>query len=819
MPLYICIITIVVLIVVIGANNNEKNNLYEENKRLKNQLYDLKHPKEQESDSKEIKPQEQQGSTGQNVDANPTVNPEPVKETSKAKSYSEPVPQYAVETKSDANSTKNNVILITGAIFIILAAIVFLGSTWNVISSPIKSLIMFLFIFIFLGASYIAEKKFNLVKTGKTFFYIAMAYIPILFTSLWVFGIIKDLFDEALINSFAYFSGVFLITGIIYYAFSRIKKSRVLFYLSVVSGLFAVVCFALIFTKDEVLVNVAICLYSLLVTLIAILSNKLDDYDIKLALKIMFWLSFVSSFFVYSMLVSRGESSLNIYKYSNYYYLCSLLSIVANSLLIYLRVENKNIYVITYLISIYSTILYPIVGMKINLNMEYLLLLGTLLTIGISSLNENQILKKNEKSSLLVPVNIGITLIYLALIFLLGFVGTIFAGIPSYLLPVLCVINVAYLFIQYSHNKGYIVYKYLCYIYSYFAVYSFMNMFKVSFEIISILIMLWTIVLYLLETRFKQYRDDGSEAFFVVMQSLSYLMLSAVNTIVSLSFGLFSATVLFVLNILKKENKYLRIAPMAGALLIIGNIGNQPFEFCLTIRLIYGLLLTGYTIYNRKVSAETIFAGIGILMLASLFDNVYIRLAIMLLWEVICLIFVESEKHKDVFKGLIYITSLSLYINYINTTWLKEWSSAFKIPIVLVALLYLKTIIKKHVKDIQDRDLIDYLTLGLIYISSLVSYSSEYDGMIFCLFVLLLLIYCYQRKHGAIFITSTIALIINALFLTRMFWASIPWWGYLLLIGIVLIGFAIRNESKENKGLKDVGSKIKQIKENIDNKG
>ena len=47
--------------------------------------------------------------------------------------------------------------------------------------------------------------------------------------------------------------------------------------------------------------------------------------------------------------------------------------------------------------------------------------------------------------------------------------------------------------------------------------------------------------------------------------------------------------------------------------------------------------------------------------------------------------------------------------------------------------------------------------------------------------------------------------------LTRMFWLSIPWWVYLLLVGSILIGFAIRNEMVEKKDSNKIKDFMKKL--------
>ena len=61
-------------------------------------------------------------------------------------------------------------------------------------------------------------------------------------------------------------------------------------------------------------------------------------------------------------------------------------------------------------------------------------------------------------------------------------------------------------------------------------------------------------------------------------------------------------------------------------------------------------------------------------------------------------------------------------------------------------------------------------------------------------------------------------ILINIFALTRKFWFSVPWWVYLLVVGSVLIGFAVKNEANENKSIsKGIVDNIKSIRDKIDN--
>ena len=55
------------------------------------------------------------------------------------------------------------------------------------------------------------------------------------------------------------------------------------------------------------------------------------------------------------------------------------------------------------------------------------------------------------------------------------------------------------------------------------------------------------------------------------------------------------------------------------------------------------------------------------------------------------------------------------------------------------------------------------------------------------------------------------------IYLTKGFWTLLPWWLYLLGIGSVLIGTAVRNEAKEKTEKINVGKMIDNVIDKIEN--
>ena len=146
--------------------------------------------------------------------------------------------------------TKNTTILIVGAILIVLAAIVFLMSTWNTVSNVIKTVVLVLLIGVFLGASKIAKDEFKLEKASNTFFYLAMAYIPICLISCSIFGLFGHRLSIYGEGRYTYLAMSMVFTAGIYYLNYKIRKSEVLLVGSILTQVCSVILFGLIFSTE-----------------------------------------------------------------------------------------------------------------------------------------------------------------------------------------------------------------------------------------------------------------------------------------------------------------------------------------------------------------------------------------------------------------------------------------------------------------------------------------------------------------------------------------------------------------------------------------
>lgn len=166
-------IILVILIISLEDKNSQYKKLLEENRKLKekleanNEIIAKKEIPKEQIIQQETK-QEKQQALEQYIKEQ--------KEQQQALSQrfiEEPKQQQERENEKKARKEKeqkNIAILVTGAICIVLSAIVFLMSTWNTIPNILKTVVLSLLTLVFFGGSYIAKEKFELDKASQTFF-------------------------------------------------------------------------------------------------------------------------------------------------------------------------------------------------------------------------------------------------------------------------------------------------------------------------------------------------------------------------------------------------------------------------------------------------------------------------------------------------------------------------------------------------------------------------------------------------------------------------------------------------------------------------
>ena len=184
-----------------------------------------------------------------------------------------------VKPKKSKEETKNNFILMTGAFLIVLAAIVFLTSMWDTIGDIFKVGILTLLVGVFFGISKVAKGVFKLPNTSNTFFYIAMAYIPVLALAIYLINISSGYIQTSQQQNIFWLIAC-LIMGTIYGIISLKSIRRPLFVGSMIMQILAVIFGTLIYTDwiENILITIGI--YNLILTFVNLFIKQKKFCDI-----------------------------------------------------------------------------------------------------------------------------------------------------------------------------------------------------------------------------------------------------------------------------------------------------------------------------------------------------------------------------------------------------------------------------------------------------------------------------------------------------------------------------------------------------------
>ena len=757
------IIVIIILVAILYDADQKNKELTKRVNQLEKQLKEKRENDENVETLNYIQNKEESLSHVQNTVDSSTINK---------------IQKVQVQTKKyNSEDAKNNAILITGSIFIVLAAIIFLTSTWRIIPSVIKTTVLIALVGVFLGASSIAKKVFNLKQTSKAFYFIAMAYIPICLASISIFGLIGNYLSISGEGKYIYLYLASIVLSLIYYTEYYRNKYKSMYILNLIAQVFSVLFGMLILNATAIYTCIAILIYNILLVFVA--KDKVTNILSKI------------------LVISVGTLSIfiDLANGISWAMVVALLAIIT-TMVIYGKREKYNKETYTG-ISLFLIIITGYIVL-INLNLKYFAYVIYALSIFAFSFT-NVLKEKNIVSELKVIGCLSITITYL---YLLVFKYTEF--INNVLLFALSLGILLFAFIKENDKDFKILFK----IYSVIMLYILMFSLTYLLDIKELRIYIPTIVTLLLmfiEVACEKIRGISTNILLSISESISFITLCFVNKIIALPIMIvFSLCILVINNFITKKHQAFDIIPLMGLLIKIINVNIDiiPNELILGV---ISLFTLGVSIYKVKLNMYT---GISALYLLSAFtyiNNVYINCIFFILWNVMNWIMIEEIKAKDIFKFLALSGIVYLYIHTVGDLNI-EYNSIKYIILPIYAIVIFRTILNKYIKDISP---LEVCLLSIIFLYALIKYTSEVDGMIFSLGIISLIIYGYNQKIGTIFLTSLVAIIINVFVLTREFWISIPWWLYMLTIGIILISFAIYNEKNKNNN-KELIKKVKE---------
>ena len=323
--------------------------------------------------------------------------------------------------------------------------------------------------------------------------------------------------------------------------------------------------------------------------------------------------------------------------------------------------------------------------------------------------------------------------------------------------------------------------------------------------------LLLSLIVILLESYINKLNDDFSSIFIMFLEAIAYILLFAINPEARIVIA-FLYTIVIYMNALM--NKQMAIIPIAGLaiILIFTDLDSSILNI---LKLVYIIMVSVITFKKPKLSIETLFSGI---MLISFLNNYKLDsiTGISITWALYNYVFSKNEKESEIFRFMTYAFGLALYCSLIyETEFFGEYKSVYFMGITVFAAIVSRTIFSKHMSK-DSIDGLEYLIFSFIYLAAIIYYADEFDGMIFVVFLAVVTGFSFYWKDGKIFVTSIGAIIVNVLLLTRDFWFTIPWWMYLMGLGIGLLAFAITNEKRANIRKTNNKNFIERIKDKVE---
>ena len=637
-------------------------------------------------------------------------------------------PIIETKPKYSDKEIKNSSILIVGSILVVLSALIFLTTTWDVTNNIVKTMMLFAMLLVFYVASYIA-RKINLNQTYKAFHYITLAYIPINLLSLWVFKLIGEYLSIDGEGALLYLSICSFIVSSIYYVDSKRRESKPIGIASILLLLLGV-----IFIDMKLEVRFETYVFSImLVGIVLTLLHKLKYYYISESLNII-GLNIILFGLLYIHVI--GSLAVLIFDHAIF------LSIVNTMLLMYLMYySSKN----TNTLKIYGSI-YPLFVFLAFLNLsglieqvflkEIIMLSSFVLVCAYDLINNEKI-----KNSTYYEV-MGASLI----LYLFTHVEN---SIPSYTV-ILSFLIISILFNLYDEEKK--PYKmYFISTLTYLLLLDFVNYYDLSMLFMGyITLAIISLVMLLKNKRFDPFRIIGYIVMFLITLSFDFGSIASV-----LLLELFTIiTLIYSINNNDKFNRvvsYIYLNISTFHLIELLDLSSS-FDYILAIPLcnalifIFELLLKNE---NSQLDKKLLYVDYALSSLILVLKNTeVIHLLLQIITTVLFYYYCKNNNENEKYKYVLYLvfipfifmgsTLLINGINYMNVISL--------IVIAIFAFMNYKTKDNKFtifyfVYLILNACVFDnnkYLILSLFAVGSLINYilrsDKERDFFAACLY-------------------------------------------------------------------------------------
>ena len=138
-------------------------------------------------------------------------------------------PPVRIKRVVDPEFRKIDILLKLGVGMVFISGILFATTSWEFVSDAAKSIALLLFGSIFLGLSYLSERKFNLYKSSYMYWILSMSFYFLSVVALLYFNVFGHLSYEGVDFKLAYAITCFTAAGLCYATYLKFPKEYLLY--------------------------------------------------------------------------------------------------------------------------------------------------------------------------------------------------------------------------------------------------------------------------------------------------------------------------------------------------------------------------------------------------------------------------------------------------------------------------------------------------------------------------------------------------------------------------------------------------------------
>jgi hypothetical protein len=238
---------------------------------------------------------------------------------------------------------------------------------------------------------------------------------------------------------------------------------------------------------------------------------------------------------------------------------------------------------------------------------------------------------------------------------------------------------------------------------------------------------------------------------------------------------------------------------MIGAYLIL-SLDNRA-----VVDLIFGVLSVIYlfaSISIEEFNRYSIFSLVTLIVLwMDLEITAYVLWSLILIWGVVHYI-CKPKDNNEIYVSAIALSIFGLYTKALIDVDSKLYAN-YALGIILLSICMTKGILKKW-----DKDFLKFIEVAVICGLTLFGAAvieEPIDGVAYLGILAIVSILSYSKEWKTYLYSSIISMIFGVIVLTAEYWKELPWYVYILIIGLALISFAMYDEKR-----KQINNEIKE---------